>query len=282
MTPVVLAAVLGSAAMHGAWNAIAKAIPDRLASSTLIGLVYLIGGAAGCIWAPAPSPQAWPALGLSALLQTAYLILLTAAYAHSDFSVAYPATRGIAVVGVTALAVGVLGERPTPAQATGVALVVGALFALAIGRRGRPHTRIGLTLVVAVGLCVTAYTFIDGIGVRASGTALGYAAWLFLLQGITLPLCCLVLSRDRPALLRAVREHAPIGALGGVLSLTAYGIVLWAQASAPLALVSALRETGVIAAGLIGMLLFGERPGVIGFAATAVAAAGILVIRIGV
>lgn len=79
-----------------------------------------------------------------------------------------------------------------------------------------------------------------------------------------------------------MRSHAPVGALGGVLSLAAYGIVLWAQASAPLALVAALRETGVVAAGLIGMLLFGERPGAIGLAATAVAAAGILVIRLGV
>lgn len=282
MTPAVLAAVLASAVMHGAWNAIAKMIPDRLASSALIGLVYLVGGAIGCVLLPAPAVESWPALGVSAALQTVYLLMLTAAYAHSDFSVAYPLTRGLAVLGVTGLAVAVLGERLTVLQGTGVAIVVGALFVLALARRGGGHSRLGMGLVLAVGACVTAYSFVDGVGVRVSGSPLGYAAWLFLLQGVTIPLCCLALSRDRRSLFGAVRRHAPIGALGGALSLLAYGIVVWAQASAPLALVSALRETGVIAAGLIGMLLFQERPGRAGLIATAAAVIGILAIRLGV
>lgn len=282
MTSVVLAAVLGSAVMHGAWNAIAKAIPDRLASSTLIGLVYLVGGAVGCLVLPPPAVESWPALGVSVALQTAYLILLTAAYAHTDFSVAYPLTRGLAVLGVTALAVSLLGERLTVVQACGVAIVIAALFTLALARRGGHRSRLGMGLVLAVGACVTAYSFIDGVGVRASGSPLGYAAWLFLLQGVTIPLCCLALSRDRRALVSAVRRHAPLGALGGALSLLAYAIVVWAQASAPLALVSALRETSVIAAGVIGMLLFRERPGTAGVVATVAAAIGILTIRLGV
>ncbi len=281
MTPLVLTAVLASAVMHGAWNAIAKAIPDRLAASTLIGLVYLVAGGAGCLLLPAPAVQSWPALAGSAALQTVYLILLTAAYARTDFSVAYPLTRGLAVLGVTALAVALLGERLSVVQTAGVAIVIAALFALALSRR-RGHSRVGLLLVLAVGACVTAYSFIDGIGVRSSGSPLGYAAWLFFLQGVSIPLCCLLLSRDRPAFLGAVRRHARIGALGGVLSLLAYGIVVWAQSTAPLALVAALRETGVIAAGLIGMLLFKEKPGRAGIIAAAAAAVGIVTIRLGI
>lgn len=280
MTSAALLAVLGSAVMHGSWNAIAKAIPDRLVSSSLIGLVYLVVGGIGCLSLPLPDAASWPALLISVVLQTAYLILLTAAYAHSDFGVAYPLTRGLAVLGVTVLAVTLLGERLTALQFGGVAIVIGALFALAFARRQRtPHR--GLLLAVAVGACVTAYSFVDGLGVRASGAPLSYAAWLFFLQGITIPLCCLLLSRDRRAHVAGLRRHAPVGAIGGVLSLAAYTIVIWAQSVAPLALVSALRETGVVTAGLIGLLVFKEKPGAVGITATVAAALGIVAIRLG-
>ncbi|MDQ4215323.1 DMT family transporter [Microbacterium capsulatum] len=280
MTTGVLLAVLGSAIMHGTWNAIAKAIPDRLVASTLIGLVYLAAGGIGAILLPLPHPAAWPALVASVLLQTAYLIMLTEAYAHTDFGVAYPLTRGLAVLGVTVLAVALLGERLTVLQTAGVAIVIGALFALAFARRRRTPRR-GLLLALAVGACVTAYSFVDGIGVRASHAPLGYAAWLFLLQGLTIPVACLVLSRDRRGHLAGIRRHARLGTVGGVLSLVAYTIVVWAQSIAPLALVSALRETGVIAAGLIGLVFFREKPGAIGIAATVAAAVGIVAIRLG-
>lgn len=280
MSTAVLLAVLGSAVMHGSWNAIAKAIPDRLVSSSLIGLVYLVIGGIGSLLLPFPDASAWPALAVSVVLQTAYLILLTAAYAHSDFGVAYPLTRGLAVLGITTFAVMLLGEHLAPLQFAGVAIVIGALFTLAFARRQRTPRR-GLLLVVAVAACVTGYSFIDGIGVRASGAPLSYAAWLFFLQGMTIPLSCVLLARDRRAHITGLRRHAKIGAIGGVLSLAAYTIVVWAQSVAPLALVAALRETGVVAAGLIGLLVFKERPGPVGSTATIVAAVGIIAIRLG-
>ncbi|WP_341976209.1 EamA family transporter [Microbacterium sp. LTA6] len=280
MSTVVLVALLGSAVMHATWNAMAKAITDRLVSSSLIGCVYFVIGAIGVLVLPAPHAAAWPALIVSALLQTAYLILLTAVYSHLDLGVAYPFTRGLAVLGVTVLSVLVLGERLSTVQYAGVAIVITALFALTLGRRRR-WPRSGLLLAIAVGACVTAYSFVDGVGVRASGTPLGYAAWLFLLQGAAVPLCALALSRDRRRHLVALGENARIGIVSGILSLAAYTIVLWAQAEAPLALVSALRETGVIAAALIGILVFKERPGPIGIAAAVAATAGIIAVRVG-
>lgn len=40
-------------------------------------------------------------------MQTAYLILLTAAYATTEFGRAYPLTRGLSVLGITVVAVAV-------------------------------------------------------------------------------------------------------------------------------------------------------------------------------
>ncbi|WP_246846453.1 SMR family transporter [Humibacter ginsenosidimutans] len=280
MSGLVLVAVLGSAVMHGAWNAIAKAIPQRLVSSALIGVVYLAAGVAGCLLFPLPAAGAWPYLLVSAGIQTVYLILLTAAYEKTEFSRAYPLTRGIAVLGVTVIAVTVLGERLTIMQLVGVGVVAAALLAVAWAGSGRSNL-VGVLMAVAVGASITAYSVVDGVGVRASGDALSYASWLFLAQGLTIPLVCLALSKDRRAFLVAAPHNVVRGSAGGVLSVAAYTIVVWAQSVAPLALVSALRETGVLAAGLIGVLFFGERFNRWRTVATFCAVAGIIAIRAG-
>ncbi len=280
MSGAVLLIVLGAALLHGIWNAIAKAIPARLVSSALIGLVYLIVGGIGCIFLPFPPAAAWPYILVSAAVQTLYLVLLTAAYAKSEFGRTYPLTRGIAVLGVTLFATTLLGEQMTPAQLAGVAVVAASLFALSWSPRGRTGGG-GTWMAVAVGITITAYSVIDGMGVRLSGEPLGYAAWLFLLQGVSIPLVCFLLSRDRAEMLRGMRRHAPMGAVGGILSLVAYTIVVWAQTLAPLAVVSALRETGVLAAGVIGYFVFREKFSPWRLTATVVAVSGIVAIRLG-
>ncbi|MFB9308731.1 drug/metabolite transporter (DMT)-like permease [Agromyces hippuratus] len=280
MSTGVLLAVLGAALLHGSWNAIAKAIPARLVSSALIGLVYLVVGAVGCILLPLPPREVWPYLLISAAVQTLYLVLLTAAYAKSEFGRTYPLTRGIAVLGITLVSTMFLGERMAPAQIAGVAVVAIALFALSWSPKGRSGPA-GTLMAVAVGITITAYSVIDGIGVRMSGEPFGYASWLFLIQGITIPLVCFLLARDRREMLVGLREHAPMGALGGILSLAAYTIVVWAQSLAPLAVVSALRETGVLAAGVIGYFVFREPFSKWRVTATVVAVSGIVAIRLG-
>ena len=65
----------------------------------------------------------------------------------------------------------------------------------------------------------------------------------------------------------------------GLLSLAAYGLVLWAQRRGALAVVAALRETSVLAAALIGTLVFGERFGRRRVLAAAVLAAGIVALN---
>lgn len=281
MTAVVAGAVLFSALLHAIWNAIAKAIPDRLVASALIGATNLVIGGLGCLLLPIPAPASWPALLGSALLQTAYLILLTAAYSRSEFGRAYPLVRGVAVVGVTAVSVALLGETLQLGQWIGVGLVAAALLGLAAPGRGSAPDLHALAMPAAVGLVVAAYSLVDGVGVRVAGHALGYAAWLFFLQGIAIPLACLVLSRDRAAFFSNARRSLGWGVLGGVLSLVAYGIVVWAQSLAPLALVSALRETSVLMAGLIGFLAFREKLTLARVTATVTAAVGIVVLRLG-
>lgn len=281
MTPGVFGAVLFSAVLHATWNAIAKAIPHRLVASALIGLAYLVFGGVGCFFLPVPHARAWPLLIASVLLQTAYLIMLTALYATTEFSKAYPLARGVAIIGVTLVSVAFLREPLTWLQFTGLAMVVLALLALALVGDARRRNLRGLLLSALVGAVIAAYSLVDGVAVRVSGGALGYVAWLFFLHGLTVVVTCLLLSRDRRALMAGIRRHASLGSLGGLLSLVAYGIVIWAQSVAPLSLVSAVRETSVLMAALVGFFVFRERPTLSGLSATTVAAAGLVLLRLG-
>lgn len=275
---MVVAVVLTAALLHASWNGLAKAVPGRLVFSTLSGLTFLVGGGIGAALLPAPARASWPFLVTSAILQVGYMVVLTAAYRHGEFNRVYPLARGTAPVLVTVVALTVLGERLSLAQAAGVAAVCGALGALVL-LGGRPRRGDGLGLAVLTGVLISGYTLVDGVGVRLSGAALGYAAWLFTVQGLLAPVVCRVLAG--PALLPALARYAVPGVTGGVLSLVVYAAVVWAQSVGNLALVSALRETSVLFAGVIGALFFGERFSPARLAVTALAVGGIVLTQLG-
>jgi drug/metabolite transporter (DMT)-like permease len=69
-------------------------------------------------------------------------------------------------------------------------------------------------------------------------------------------------------------------ALGGVLSVTAYAIVLWAQTRGALAAVTAMRETGVIVAALIGTVVFHETFGRRRLIAAVLVAGGVVLLNV--
>ncbi|SCK10314.1 DMT family transporter [Streptomyces sp. WMMB 322] len=130
-----------------------------------------------------------------------------------------------------------------------------------------------LIAAVATGLAIASYTVVDGAGVRASGSALGYVAWLMMLQSLVIP--AYAAASRRGLLLAQLRPLAWRGITAGVLSLAAYGLVLWAQTRAPLAPVAALRESSIIAGAAIGALFFKERFGAPRVAASALMVGGI-------
>jgi drug/metabolite transporter (DMT)-like permease len=260
MTPLVVLAVLTAAVTHAAWNAIAHGIKDQLLAFTLVG-----GGGALCAlgmapFAAVPHRRAWPFLIASVLIHLAYQYLLMRSFRLGEFGQVYPVARGVAPLAVTVLAAVFVAERPDAWQASGVAVASAGLGGVALwGLRGRRPNWPALAAAVGTGLTIAAYTVVDGVGVRDSGSSAGYITWLMLLQGTAIPLLAVTVRRGE--LLAALRPVAARGLLGGVLSTTAYGLVLWAQTRAPLAPVAALRETSIIAGAAIGTLVFKERFG---------------------
>ncbi|GAA0915988.1 DMT family transporter [Streptomyces thermoalcalitolerans] len=275
MTPAVTAAVLLAAVTHASWNAIAHRITDKLVGFTLIAGGGLLIGLAMASFVPFPAPGAWPYLLASAVVHIVYYALLMKSFRLGDFGQAYPIARGTAPLVVTVLAAVFAHEVPDGRTATGIALSCAGLTGVALwGLRGHRPNWAAIGAALATGLSIAVYTVVDGLGVRAAGSSLGYIAWLMVVQGAVIPAYAVWRRRGRTA--AVLRPHAALGLLGAVLSVTAYALVLWAQTRAELAPIAALRESSVVVGAAISAVFFKERFGV-----PRIAAAGLLVVGIG-
>ncbi|MFZ0190062.1 MAG: DMT family transporter [Streptosporangiaceae bacterium] len=269
-------AVLAAAVTHAVWNAIAHGIKDQTLAFALIG----VGGAAVSIplviVAAIPRSSAWPYLLASVGIHVFYNLLLMQCYRLGEFSQVYPLARGVSPLVVTILAAVFVHEHLAPAQIGGVAVVSAGLAFLVFG--GRRPGRGAFLAAVGTGLTIAAYTTVDGVGVRASASPVGYIGWLILLQSLCVPL--FAVFRRRNVLLKQPRRILLSGLLAGALSVLAYGLVLWAQTKGALAPIAALRETSVIFGAIIGTLVFHEPFGRSRIIATVLVVAGIVLLNV--
>lgn len=81
------------------------------------------------------------------------------------------------------------------------------------------------------------------------------------------------------ALLISDRRFSVSGLIGGTASFVAYGLVIWAFTQAPIALVTALRETSIVFALLIGVGVLKERLSLVNVASTLLALCGAIILR---
>ncbi|WP_328427104.1 EamA family transporter [Streptomyces sp. NBC_00443] len=275
MTPLVTAAVLLAAVTHAGWNAIAHKITEKLVGFTLIAGGGAVIGLALMPFGAFPAADAWPYLLASALVHIVYFALLMKSFQLGDFGQAYPLARGTAPLVVAVLAAVFAHEVPNGWAAAGIALSCAGLTGVALwGLRGRRPNWAAIGAALATGLSIAAYTVIDGLGVRASGSSLGYIAWLMVVEGLVIP--AYAVWRWRGRTVAVLRPFAALGLLGAALSVTAYALVLWAQTKAELAPIAALRESSIIVGAAIGAVFFKER-----FGAPRIAAAALLVVGIG-
>lgn len=256
MSAAVLALVLAAAVLHATWNGMLKAGRDRLRGVAVMSMAGSAIGLVAALVLPAPHSASWPAIALSGLLHVGYNLFLVRAYRHGDLSEVYPIARGSAPLLVTAGGVLLAGDRITLPELGGVLMVSAGILSLARGW-GNAQARGNLLSALGTGLFIAAYTVSDGIGGRLSGNPLAYAAWLFALGGPPMALA-FWWRRGFGARLFEPGAETLKGLAGGIVSMMAYGLVIWAASVAPMGAVSALRETSVVFALLIGRVAFGE------------------------
>jgi drug/metabolite transporter (DMT)-like permease len=250
--------VLIAALLHASWNAMLHGNRDRFLSMTWMSIAIATVSTLVVACVPPPARAAWPYIVASGLVHIVYNVSLVRSYRRNDLAHAYPIARGSSPLLVTLGAAFFAHEAIGPLHALGIALISGGILAIAL--QGSHVSRAGALAALTTGATIALYTVIDGIGVRLSdGQALAYTAWMFLFYWL-MPLL-FVVSRGSAALWTPVRT-APMAVgsslAGGLVSIGAYGIVIWAMQSGAMGAVSALRETSVVFAVLIGRVLLRE------------------------
>lgn len=257
--PVAVALALIAATMHGTWNVLVKTSADplitfyrsTLAAATIMTVPAVI---AAVVVRPAFSPAAMGLVALSAVLEVAYMWLLSSAYSRGELSVVYPIARGSAPLLAVVIGLGVLGEHLSSAQLIGVALLLVGILAVTL-----PQTSGRATLpALLTGVAIASYTAIDRVGVRLT-TPWFYGWVLIVLMATGMAISIRVAARFRSAGATTHGVSWRRGAAIGMISWGAYLLVLLALDLAPLAVVAPVREMAIVAVAVWGVWRLGER-----------------------
>jgi drug/metabolite transporter (DMT)-like permease len=274
LDPTLVLVVLFAAALHAGWNALIKIRGDRLVVMAVVTLAGSLVSLPAVFLLPLPAPASWPLLALTIVLHTGYHLFLPRAYDHGDLGQVYPIARGSAPLLVALGAFLLAGETLSLLTTLGVFCLAAGVMSLAFeGRGGLRGSPKAVLYALLTGSIIASYTLVDGLGVRQAGSILAFAAWLTVLDGLLTFL--IVACVKGPACLRVARDNLAVGLLGGCMQVAAYWIIIWALAQAPMAMVSALRETSVIFVAVISTFILKEGFGVWRFVATGLVALGL-------
>jgi drug/metabolite transporter (DMT)-like permease len=270
--------VLGAALLHATWNALVKSDGDRL---TVIKLMFLTELVASLLLVPfvaAPPAASWPFIAASSIFNIGYMLFLHRAYQAGDLSLVYPLARGVAPLIVSVVSVSLLGEHLDRAGQIAILLITLGIMSIAItrGASGIREPR-AVLLALATSGFIAGYTICDGLGARLAGSAISYMVWLTFPTSISIVCIVYFLQRGRSAPITRASRFA--GVLSGLVSYASSMVVIFSLSLAPIALVSALRGTGIIFAVIIGVVFLNERLSLARLASVATTLIGITMLK---
>lgn len=257
MSAFVFFGVLAAALLHASWNALIKSGGSKFTSMLIMTVLQGAFGGIIAISNALPAASVWPWLVASALFHSGYKLFLSYAYEQGDLSRVYPIARGAAPMIVLALSGFLLSDTLAVFEVIGVLLLGLGILMMARGAFANGESRRLVPFALGSAVMTAGYSIVDGLGARVAGDAVLYVAWMFFLDALIFtPVCIAFRGRG---VLKYTKHDWMIGAGAGAASYAAYAIVVWAMTLAPIALVTALRETSILFAVVIGWLAMGDR-----------------------
>ena len=257
MTGFAIALVLAAALIHASWNYVLKK------SGGGVGFVWAFAVLSSLIYAPLAlgvvviqhfqfSGIALAYLLASAVLHTAYYLLLDRGYRHGDLSVVYPLARATGPCLTVLVALFALGERPGPIALCGAALIVGGAFFLAASPAKLREARAarGITFALLTGCMIASYTVVDKQAVSAALIPPILQDWGANI-GRVLVMAPLAMRR-RDEVKSAWRNKRAAVVLIALLCPLSYILVLTAMVFTPVSYVAPAREISILFAALMG------------------------------
>ena len=253
----VLFAVLGAAFLHALWNALIKTGASRLGAMIILSIGEVPIGLAVAFFRPFPAPEVWKWIVASVCTHFFYKFFLTYAYERGDLSRVYPIARGAAPLIVVLVGTVFLpGDVVSLHEYAGVFLLGLGILLMAQGVFASGENRKLFPIALGSACATASYTVIDGLGARVSGDAIGYVAWVFVADGLLF--VSVMVSHHGARVLPQDTRAWTTGMLASAASYGAYAVSVWAMTIAPIAVVAALRETSILFAVLLGVVVFGE------------------------
>lgn len=265
---------IGAAILHAGWNLAIKQSGDRWLA--LWGQFFVAG--AGCavllvVLGGVPA-SAWLWAVASGLTHVAYVWGLARAYDLGDFSVSYPIARGTGAVLAAIGGVLLLDDSLSALNVVGIAVTVVGLWLLA-GPADNAHIRAALAVAATIGV----YSVIDSHGSRDTGGNL-YPLTTLIACAVFTTIHGVATGRREP-MLTALRARWRRFAVAGAASVLTYWMVLVAVQRASVGYVTALRESSVVLAALVGVFVLKEPDAKRRITAACIAVAGLAILVAG-
>ncbi len=262
-----LSLALLSAMAHAIFGAVNKGGYDPYFNRGSINIAYSIMAAPFALFVlPWPDIELFKVLCITYFVHLIYEWLQTYSFSKGAFTVVYPIARGTSPF-VTALgALIIFNEQLKLLQWFGLAILSTSIFLLAFVNYRTAMTYkqniTGLRQAVAsaflTGIMIAAYTTIDAFGIRLAANPFTFLVWFFMMGGLGFPL----VAAHRWL---KVKKHPPIsdlimrGIFGAIIGVISFGAIMLASRLGKVAEAATLRETSIIFAAGIGVLIFKER-----------------------
>jgi len=258
MSLTVFIAVILAAFLHAVWNAMVKKGDNKYVSLTAIVLGHVPISIIVIFFTPVISVQSIPYILISAIFLTGYEWCLLSAYRLEDYTKVYPIARGTAPIFIVALSLLLFNANISKFELMGILVISFGIIILGFQNIKTFKNYSAVVYALGTGLFISCYSITDGYGGRISASPLNYTAWLMTLNAVIFPILLTIMNK--PGVVKKVfREEKKIFFIGGTLSYTVYGTIVWAFTQAPVPLVAALRESSIIFALLIGTFFLKEK-----------------------
>jgi drug/metabolite transporter (DMT)-like permease len=262
--------------LQASWHSLVKYGANQIVVLVGMGNVAAVGALCALPFLPAPTASVWVVIAVSVALHNAYKFALARSYSLGDLGQAYPLARGFVPLCSAAIAFGALGQALSAAEILGIAIVSAGLIGIAVHSvRGGVDRRIFLT-AFAAGLMVAGYTVLDAYGTRLQQDWASFTAWLVVADSLSFTALGHVM-RGRQ-LWRDVWTHRLRMLVAGILGLVSFSVFIWALSRSAVGPVSALRESSVLFATIIGMAVHREAKSAVKFGAAALIVIGLVVV----
>ena len=247
--------ILVSALCHAVWSAIIKSSKNPLSLMGITSVLEVTIFLPLTFTVPFPTLEVWYFLIATIIIHVFYRLNVIYSYRYGDLSYIYPISRGSSCLFVAIISILFLSSDISVAGFVGILIVCIGLFLISYSKNLSFNFR-GFALAISTAILITAYTLVDGVGVRLSENGFSYIYWLFTLNGIPLLIIGLI-SKD--GLRKRETYTFRSGIAAGVFATSSYAIVVWSMQFIEIAYVSSIREISIVFAAIIGMLFLFEK-----------------------